>query len=54
MKKNDAKKLIRINTFKAKYEKPKEEEVLEEPKPSNEELLLAEIRDLIKKTNDIQ
>ncbi|MDY3928042.1 MAG: large-conductance mechanosensitive channel protein MscL [Clostridia bacterium] len=43
-----------INTFKAKYEKPKEEEVLEEPKPSNEEVLLAEIRDLIKKTNDIQ
>lgn len=39
-----------INTAKAKFEK-KEEEAKEEepPKPSNEEVLLTEIRDLLKK-----
>lgn len=37
-----------LNSLKAKKEEPKEE-VKEEPKPSNEELLLTEIRDLLKK-----
>ena len=39
-----------INTAKARLEKKKEEIKAEEPpKPSNEELLLTEIRDLLKK-----
>lgn len=37
-----------INTVKTRFEKKKEEEVKEEPKPSNEEVLLTEIRDLLK------
>ena len=38
-----------VNTTKARFEKKVEEEaVQEEPKPSNEEVLLAEIRDLLK------
>lgn len=39
-----------INTTKARFEK-KQEEIKEEepPKPSNEEILLTEIRDLLKK-----
>lgn len=39
-----------INTAKSRMEKKKEEIKVEEPpKPSNEELLLTEIRDLLKK-----
>lgn len=40
-----------INTAKSKMEKKKEEEIVQEepPKPSNEEILLTEIRDLLKK-----
>lgn len=37
-----------INTVKSRFEKKKEEEVKEDPKPSNEEVLLTEIRDLLK------
>lgn len=40
-----------INSFKARLEKNKEEEKKEEPpKPTNEELLLTEIRDLLKES----
>ena len=40
-----------INSFKARLEKNKEEEKKEEPpKPSNEESLLTEIRDLLKES----
>ncbi len=41
-----------INTLKARYEKKKEEKPDEEPKLSNEELLLTEIRDLLKKSTE--
>lgn len=42
-----------INSIKAKFEKKEEaEEVKEEPKPTNEELLLSEIRDLLKQQNN--
>lgn len=37
-----------MNTLKAKLEKQKDEEEAEEVTPSNEELLLTEIRDLLK------
>lgn len=37
-----------MNTLKAKLEKQKDEEAEEEVTPSNEELLLTEIRDLLK------
>ena len=37
-----------VNNIKAKFEKKKEEEKKEDPTPSNEELLLTEIRDLLK------
>ena len=37
-----------INTAKAKMEKPKEEEEAAPPEPSKEEVLLTEIRDLLK------
>ena len=37
-----------INTVSKKFEKPKEEEPKKEPEPSKEEVLLTEIRDLLK------
>ena len=37
-----------INSVKTRFEKKKEEEAKEDPKPSNEEILLTEIRDLLK------
>lgn len=40
-----------INTAKARFEKKKEEVQAEQPKLSNEELLLTEIRDLLKEKN---
>lgn len=39
-----------VNTMREKFEK-KQEEIKEEPKPSNEEILLGEIRDLLKENN---
>ncbi len=42
-----------INTFKQRIEKKKEEEP-QEPKMSNEEKLLTEIRDLLKQSNSIE
>ena len=38
-----------MNAAKAKLEKPKEEEPKKDPEPSKEEVLLTEIRDLLKK-----
>ena len=38
-----------FNTTKAKLEKPAEPEPVKEPEPTKEELLLTEIRDLLKK-----
>ncbi len=37
-----------VNTISDKFKKPKEEEPKKEPEPSKEELLLTEIRDLLK------
>lgn len=37
-----------INTINKKFEKPKPEEPKKEPEPTKEELLLTEIRDLLK------
>lgn len=43
-----------INTAKARFERKKEEAPAEPPKPSQEEILLAEIRDLLKENNETE